>query len=193
MAYLYRHIRLDKNEPFYIGIGSDNQYIRANSKHNRNNIWKSIINKSDYIVEILLDDLTWQQACNKEIEFISLYGRKDNNTGILTNLTNGGDGSLGVIVSEETLKKRSVKLSGINNPQYGKTFSKEYREKLSKAKLGKSRDPEVMKKIHEATRKKVTNGEVIFNSLGEAAAWYNVHQTTITRWINKSLKNLKYL
>jgi len=21
MAYLYRHIRLDKNEPFYVGIG----------------------------------------------------------------------------------------------------------------------------------------------------------------------------
>lgn len=24
MAYLYRHIRLDKNIPFYIGIGSEN-------------------------------------------------------------------------------------------------------------------------------------------------------------------------
>jgi len=23
MAYLYRHIRLDNNEPFYIGIGND--------------------------------------------------------------------------------------------------------------------------------------------------------------------------
>lgn len=23
MAYVYRHIRLDKNEPFYIGIGKD--------------------------------------------------------------------------------------------------------------------------------------------------------------------------
>ena len=31
MAYLYRHIRLDKNEPFYIGIGSNelNNYKRA--------------------------------------------------------------------------------------------------------------------------------------------------------------------
>jgi hypothetical protein len=27
MAYLYRHIRHDKNEPFYIGIGSDNGMI----------------------------------------------------------------------------------------------------------------------------------------------------------------------
>ena len=29
MAYVYRHIRLDKNEPFYIGIGSDKEYKRA--------------------------------------------------------------------------------------------------------------------------------------------------------------------
>jgi hypothetical protein len=29
MAYLYRHIRHDKNEPFYIGIGSDNNYKRS--------------------------------------------------------------------------------------------------------------------------------------------------------------------
>jgi hypothetical protein len=34
MAYLYRYIRLDKNKPFYIGIGSDNkgQYKRAYNK-----------------------------------------------------------------------------------------------------------------------------------------------------------------
>ena len=45
MAYLYRHIRLDKNEPFYIGIGSDEQYGRANSKHNRNKLWNGVIKK----------------------------------------------------------------------------------------------------------------------------------------------------
>ena len=32
MAYLYRHIRLDKNEPFYIGIVSDNVYKISNDK-----------------------------------------------------------------------------------------------------------------------------------------------------------------
>lgn len=31
MAYVYRHIRLDKNEVFYIGIGTDTKnYKRAN-------------------------------------------------------------------------------------------------------------------------------------------------------------------
>ena len=47
MAYVYRHIRLDKNEPFYIGIGSDNNYKRANQTNGgrRNNIWEKIFSK----------------------------------------------------------------------------------------------------------------------------------------------------
>jgi len=193
MAYLYRHIRQDINQPFYIGIGSNDDYRRANSKHGRNKIWNNIVKKSKYNVEIILDDLTWQEACEKEKEFIALYGRKNNSTGYLCNLTNGGEGTLGYIPSKETLLKRSISLSGPNNPHYGKKFSKEYREKLSKAKLGKHRDPLVMKHLHECLKKKVTNGNIIFNSLSEAALYYKVHQTTITRWINKGLKNLNYL
>ena len=45
MAYLYRHIRLDKNEPFYIGIGGDDKgyYERAYHKiSHRNKHWKNI-------------------------------------------------------------------------------------------------------------------------------------------------------
>ena len=67
MAYVYRHIRLDKNEPFYIGIGSDATYQRANSKKGRNKIWNDIVSKTDYEVEILCDKLNWENACIKEI------------------------------------------------------------------------------------------------------------------------------
>ncbi|MEY3393663.1 MAG: Flavobacterium phage Fpv2 [Pseudomonadota bacterium] len=94
MAYLYRHIRLDKNEPFYIGIGSDATYKRANSHFGRNKYWHNIVAKTDYEVEILLDNITWDYALNKEIEFIELYGRRIDG-GILSNLTKGGDGVLG--------------------------------------------------------------------------------------------------
>jgi hypothetical protein len=37
--YIYRHVRLDKNEVFYIGIGQrkyTNDYERANQKTRRN-------------------------------------------------------------------------------------------------------------------------------------------------------------
>ena len=106
MAYVYRHIRLDTNQPFYIGIGSDNTYYRANKKSQRNIHWKRVVAKTDYEVEIMLDDLTWEQACEKEKEFIKLYGRY-NYGGILTNITEGGDGTLGHILTKESKEKLS--------------------------------------------------------------------------------------
>lgn len=95
MAYLYRHIRLDKNIPFYVGIGGDDSYKRANNYLDRNPIWKNITNKTEYKIDIILDDLTWEEACKKEKEFIALYGRKDLGKGTLVNLTDGGDGVVG--------------------------------------------------------------------------------------------------
>lgn len=107
MAYVYRHIRLDKNQPFYIGIGSDAKglYTRAYTKTKRNNIWNRIISKTKYEVEIISDDMDWDSACKKEQEFIFLYGRKNNKTGILSNLTDGGDGALGYVMSKKMKKK----------------------------------------------------------------------------------------
>jgi len=94
MPYVYRHIRLDKNEPFYIGIGSDMTNKRANERARRSELWKKIVAKSDYEIEILFDDITYDEAKLKEIEFIKLYGRIDLNNGTLANLTDGGDGMI---------------------------------------------------------------------------------------------------
>jgi hypothetical protein len=102
MAIVYRHIRLDKNEPFYIGIGKTEN--RAYSKNSRNKHWWNISNKG-YEVEILFNDLTWEEACEKEKEFITLYGRSDLNLGTLCNWTNGGEGSLNCKPSIETRNK----------------------------------------------------------------------------------------
>lgn len=110
MAYVYRHIRLDKNEPFYIGVGEDRvgfigKYARSKDKNQRNRYWRSIVNKTPYEIEILVDNLTWEKALEKEIEFISLHGRKDIGKGPLCNLTNGGEGNLGHIVTQDQLRK----------------------------------------------------------------------------------------
>jgi len=92
MAYVYRHIRLDKNEPFYIGIGEIGRRSRVN--YGRNKYWKNIAKLTPYDIDILRDGLTWEQAIEKEVEFIELYGRKDLGNGTLVNMTNGGDGRL---------------------------------------------------------------------------------------------------
>ena len=127
MAYVYRHIRFDKNEPFYIGIGNNNQY-RLTEKRGRNTIWKHIINKTKYQAEILLDELTWEEACEKEKEFIKLYGRIDLGTGSLANMTDGGDGTVGRKYIP-SLEHRS----NLSKASLGKKMSNEAKEKMSKS------------------------------------------------------------
>jgi hypothetical protein len=138
MAYLYRHIRIDKNEPFYIGIGSDMTNKRANERARRSELWKKIVAKSEYEIEILFDDITYEEAKLKEIEFIKLYGRIDLCNGTLANLTNGGDGTINP--SQETRDKISkinkgrknsealmdllINRTGKKNPAFGITGAK---------------------------------------------------------------------
>jgi hypothetical protein len=115
MPYVYRHIRLDKNEPFYIGIGSDMTYKRAKEKSRRSQLWNKIIAKTDYEVEIIFDDISYHEAKSKEIEFIKLYGRIDLGNGTLANLTNGGDGTINP--SQETRDKISKVNKGRKNSE----------------------------------------------------------------------------
>ena len=131
MAYVYRHIRLDKNEPFYIGIGSSDDVNRAFIKNGRNKLWSDIYSKTDIDIEILMNNLTWEEAKQKEKEFIALYSRIDNNTGTLANLTNGGAGMLGFRFNEEARKNMSIAQK--NKP----SVTQETRNKLSIA--GKNR------------------------------------------------------
>ena len=167
MAYVYRHIRLDKNEPFYIGIGSDKTYKRANSNYGRNKIWNDIVAKTEYEVDILLDNIEWEYACQKEKEFIALYGKKNNNTGILANLTDGGDGVLGLqhsnkskekmrlsstgrTHSTQTKLKISKNISGEKHHMFGKSPSEETKEKMRKSHIGHTHSIETRKKLSES-------------------------------------------
>jgi hypothetical protein len=119
--YVYRHIRIDKNEPFYIGIGNKNNHARAYENHcsKRNKIWNDIVLKSSYEVEILFDGLTKSQAAEKESEFIYLYGRIDLKTGSLCNMTDGGDGIWNCIRSNETRQKLREQKLGDKNHRFG--------------------------------------------------------------------------
>jgi hypothetical protein len=139
MAYVYRHIRLDKNEPFYIGIGSDNDYKRAYSTYNRNKHWQNITNKYPYEVDILLDNITSDDAKLKEIEFIKLYKRQMDG-GILCNITLGGDGVNGLVRTKENKDKLSKFFKGKKRP-------KEVGEKISLRLKGIKRDNNFKEKI----------------------------------------------
>lgn len=146
MAYVYRHSTLDTNEAFYIGIGSDSKYKRAKSKSTRNKFWHSVVNKHGYKVDILLTDLTWEEACDIERHLISKIGRRDIGTGSLVNMTEGGDGMLGFVFSDEALQKMSKAQKGrkhteetklkMSKVQKGRGFSEESRIKMSNSQKG---------------------------------------------------------
>ncbi len=158
MAYVYRHIRLDKNEPFYIGIcKNDDPYFKRAGSNTRNNIWKKIVAKTDFEVEILFSNVDLEFAKKKEIEFISLYGRICCGNGTLANIGGGGEPMFN---PPEYLRNRlSERVKGEGNPFYGKTHTEETRKKISENQKGKKKKPlseEAKKKISLAHKGKPT-------------------------------------
>jgi hypothetical protein len=129
---VYRHIRLDTEEVFYIGIGNEK---RPYDKKGRNEIWNRVVDKAGYRVEIIHSGLTWEECIEKEIVLIKFYGRKDKGEGPLVNLTDGGEGNVGFIYPEESKAKISQTLKEYfkenENPFKGKSHSPETKERLS--------------------------------------------------------------
>ena len=95
--YIYAYLREDKT-PYYIGKGKGNRaFIKGKSEV------KPPKDKSRII--FLKQNLLEEEAFKYEVYMIAVLGRKDLGTGILINLTDGGDGSSGLIHSEETKRK----------------------------------------------------------------------------------------
>lgn len=122
MAVIYRHIKKNDSEVFYIGVGKTKK--RAYSKYGRSRHWKNIVEKYGYEVEVLKTDLTYEEARELEVILIDYYGRKDLDKGSLCNLTNGGDGTWGYRLSEETKNKLSKIHKGKSYRDYSKLSEK---------------------------------------------------------------------
>ena len=161
--YTYAYLREDKT-PYYIGKGS---WRRIYENKGRPCGRPKDISR----VIFLKQNLTEEEAFRHEIYMIAVFGRKDLGTGILYNRTDGGDGSSGAIVSdetkrklsevnkgkilsEETRKKMSESRKGKNNHNYGKSLSEETRRKMSEGHKGKILSEEHKRKISEANKGK---------------------------------------
>lgn len=204
-SYLYVHRRLDNNQVFYVGIGKTKNFRRAYIKEGRNNLWKKIVSKTNYVVDIVYKNLTKEDACKKEINLIALYGRIDLKTGTLANLTDGGELNLGYKRTEEQKRKQSEKLQGSLNCRYGVKLSEETKIKMSKSSIGKKMSLEARQKISNSLvgkpsrhRRKVIcllTG-TIYDSVELAAKSIEMKRTTLTMQLknkNTNRTNLKYL
>jgi len=143
--YVYAYLRKD-GTPYYIGKGSGSRAWYKGSKE----VGKPTDPSRIIIVE---SNLTSVGAFAIERRLIRWYGRIDQNTGILRNQTNGGDGGRGSrpgnTLSEETKRKISRSHKGKKrNP-----MSEESKRKLSESMKGKN----LGKKLSEERRQQISD------------------------------------
>lgn len=141
---------------FYIGQTCDTLEERAGSNGHRYKGCRKFyyaIQKygwENFIPEIIADNLTLKEANELENKLIVELDAMNNGF----NLCEGGDNH---IPSQETKELLSKKLSGKNNPNYGKPRSEETKRKIGKAnsisQLGKHHSEETKKKMSDTHKK----------------------------------------
>lgn len=190
MAYVYKHIRLDNDEVFYIGMSKDNNYKRSESKKHRNYHWHNIVNKVGFRIEIVYDNITIQEAAKKEIELINFYGRRDLGSGSLVNMTDGGEGSLNM--SEETKQKLRDHTTGkiIENHWTKSLEAKIILSEKIKGDKNPAKRPDVKKKIADSKigKKNPKFAEYAKTRTGEKNAFYGKTHSDEFKQMMRELK-----
>lgn len=140
--YIYRHLRNDTGAVFYVGRGCvrSNRAFgleRAYDIKGRSPYWSNVVSSAGgFTVEVMLIDLTKEQANLKEKEFITLYGRRNLGEGVLCNLTDGGDGGCRLVFTAEMREKWSRMHGGDRHPNWGKRLSADTIRKKSESTKG---------------------------------------------------------
>jgi len=156
--YVYAYLRKD-GSPYYIGKGHGRRW-----KHRKNEFFQTPKDKNRIV--FLETNLSEIGALALERRMIRWYGRKDNNTGILHNRTDGGEGMSGYIQSAETRAKISIANKGFR-------YTPEQNAANSARQKGKKRpspSPETRAKISGALKNRKGKPQSITTRTKRAAS-----------------------
>ena len=131
MFYTYLWLRED-GTPYYVGKGSGRRAYQNKDHCVYRPKYNSLITVQYWESE--------EKAFEMEKWWIAFWGRKDIGTGILRNMTNGGDGPSGWVPSEETKAK-------IKEARKSQVFTVETRAKMGKSRRGAKHSAETKEKI----------------------------------------------
>lgn len=136
---VYLHTRSD-GIVFYVGIGS---IKRPYEDSGRNSHWRNTTEKYAYTITGLHENLSWEKACDIEIQLIAKYRELSGDK--LCNMTTGGDGAKGVFQSAETRMKRGL-------AHKGKVLSDNHKAILLNCNTGSKKSDETKRRISEAKK-----------------------------------------
>lgn len=130
-VYLHRF----SNGTLYVGKGSKRRAFQFFLKRH-NTYWDRLFRKyGQPKVKILISNLGEGESLSIEMDVIKRLKSKGKT---LCNLTDGGNGCLGMFVSDETKAKISKRVSGSKNGMYGKKHTKEAINKMKSSSLNRN-------------------------------------------------------
>lgn len=160
--YVYAYLREDLT-PFYIGKGTGN---RINQTH-RHTYVKPPEDRSRRV--FICKNMLHEDALSLEKLVIKCYGRKDLGTGILRNLTDGGEGASGLVIPQHLRDATSKLHKGRKRPpetgpkisksKIGFKFTEESKAKMSAAQKGRKLSPERIKQMSDSNKGKTLSEE----------------------------------
>lgn len=136
---------------------------------NTNSHFRNALNKygwDGFIHEVIYENLTLEEANNKEIELIEKY--KTTNREFGYNAEKGGHNSPCSEHTKYLISKNHANMKGENNPRYGVKLSDETKAKIGNANKGKKRTKEVRERLSNINR-------------GEGNGFYNKKHTEETK------------
>ncbi len=204
MHYVYIHRRESDGRIFYVGKGAAK---RAHETCSRNVHWRRTVAKHGLIVEIIMTCENDKEAQAQEIRLIAEIGRRDLGMGPLVNMTDGGEGHTGIIVSEELRRIRSVNSSGPRSPEWvkairaarknggnggvvkhGDKLPASWVANLAAAKVG-DKNPWFGKPSPPSKKVRNTKTGAIYDSIARAAAAEGVSVKALYQYLDGSRRN----